>query len=47
MKQFSKVVRELIGCLQKVDNDNYPEVVRELIGWKISSIHSMKLMILA
>jgi hypothetical protein len=27
MKHFSKVARELIGCLQKVDNDNYAEVI--------------------
>lgn len=27
MKHFSKVARELIGRLQKVDSDNYPEVI--------------------
>ena len=27
MKQFSKAARDLIGMLQKIDGDNYPEVI--------------------
>ncbi len=27
MKQFSKAARDLIGQLQKIDGDNYPEVM--------------------
>jgi hypothetical protein len=28
MKQFSKAARDLIGQLQKIDGDNYPEVIQ-------------------